>query len=518
MLAASRGGGKGNDMGKKGLFIGIFYVFFLSSLYAVSVEDSFNQGIINYEAKQYDVALQYFLAYLEQYPDNAKVNSYVALTTKAIVQDKVDALNSQGKTMFEERRFFEALDIFVEVIGIDGSNEIALDYISKINKETLRLEQQSNVPVKVKDVGGTIIDPTQGDISNPAISALSDDILKKPSKIAIQDMRSHDIKRTKDKKVEQLKAEQDAKKKVISETQVSSVETPTSLSKVQTSIIQPRKVFVKSRYSKDILPNVPLPSASPIIHTRETIIIDNVNIEDMMAREIVKSPILKKVLKPETVKQAAKFRQEYVVQTNYMSVALLGLFMVSSVGWIYEKKRKHIAEHSALMDPLLKNLYCRGYADKMFPNEIERTERTGLNLSFIMVDIDHFKKFNDDFGHQIGDRVLKGIASIIRSRCREIDTPFRYGGEEMAVILPFSNESEGYIFAESLREMVEKAKWEGIDSQRVTISIGVAQYSKGLTAKKIIEMADQALYYSKEKGRNRVTTYSAVLSPSKNRP
>lgn len=139
----------------------------------------------------------------------------------------------------------------------------------------------------------------------------------------------------------------------------------------------------------------------------------------------------------------------------------------------------------------------------------------GAKLSILMVDIDHFKSVNDEYGHKIGDRVLKEVAQLMKKNVRGEDVVTRYGGEEFVIILPDSGLEEAKIAAEKLRKVVEK-KTQNQDYPPVTISIGCSQLQtvngELNGAKKIQEAADIALYNSKANGRNRVTTYSEGMS------
>ena len=123
----------------------------------------------------------------------------------------------------------------------------------------------------------------------------------------------------------------------------------------------------------------------------------------------------------------------------------------------------------------------------------------------LMMDIDHFKRINDTYGHDRGDRVLRGVAQIIKDSVREEDIVVRYGGEEFMVILRNGTSLESAErIAERIRKRVQRAR---VDNLPVTISIGIAQ---GDDLEQIIKSADEALYESKRRGRNRVTTFSSV--------
>ena len=148
--------------------------------------------------------------------------------------------------------------------------------------------------------------------------------------------------------------------------------------------------------------------------------------------------------------------------------------------------------------------------------ELERARRYGRPLSLLLTDIDHFKSFNDKYGHPVGDLVLREIAGCIRGAMRINDFPARYGGEEFAVILPETAEQGAYVAAEKIRQAVEaKVIDNGPDKLRVTISIGCVTFpTYGTTQQEIIDCSDKALYTSKKTGRNKVTMYNPTMTVS----
>ncbi|MDQ3981652.1 MAG: sensor domain-containing diguanylate cyclase, partial [Actinomycetota bacterium] len=134
--------------------------------------------------------------------------------------------------------------------------------------------------------------------------------------------------------------------------------------------------------------------------------------------------------------------------------------------------------------------------------ELSRAARSGEPVTLLMVDIDHFKSLNDKHGHQTGDEVLKLVADVLASACRDFDTAARYGGEEFAVILPSCSSAESLVVAERLRETITRI--ETVTS--VTGSAGVATFpTHAGDPEALIKAADEALYESKRAGRNRVT-------------
>ncbi|MBX6371952.1 MAG: sensor domain-containing diguanylate cyclase [Acidothermus sp.] len=136
-------------------------------------------------------------------------------------------------------------------------------------------------------------------------------------------------------------------------------------------------------------------------------------------------------------------------------------------------------------------------------------------ISLIMVDIDHFKRINDTYGHQVGDRTLQRVAQVLRSSCRSSDLVARYGGEEFVVVLPDTDCEGAAVVAETLRQRIQALEEE----PRVTASLGVATFPlHGGTPDQVLAVADAALYQSKESGRNRVTIATVGSEPSTRSP
>ena len=134
--------------------------------------------------------------------------------------------------------------------------------------------------------------------------------------------------------------------------------------------------------------------------------------------------------------------------------------------------------------------------------EFAIARRNGSSLSLIILDVDNFKKFNDEFGHQAGDQVLKGVAQALQSAARESDFVARYGGEEFVIVLPGTDYEHSILAAERFRQVIEACEWP---FQSVTASLGVATLSDSIRDReKLIAIADSALYTAKRNGRNRV--------------
>ncbi|XID74430.1 diguanylate cyclase [Alkanindiges sp. WGS2144] len=157
-------------------------------------------------------------------------------------------------------------------------------------------------------------------------------------------------------------------------------------------------------------------------------------------------------------------------------------------------------EALSLTDSLTKLPNRRAFEQRM-DIEWQRSLRYGSPLSVMVLDVDHFKRFNDDFGHQTGDHVLSQVGALLAETVRGIDFACRYGGEEFVVILPNSSLKDALPIAERVREQVAQYPWE---KRPVTVSIGLASFGQQQSAQELINDADQALYQAKAQGRNRV--------------
>lgn len=154
----------------------------------------------------------------------------------------------------------------------------------------------------------------------------------------------------------------------------------------------------------------------------------------------------------------------------------------------------------------LTGVYLRRYFMDRLSEEINRSSRLTLNFSIAMIDIDHFKRCNDKYGHLSGDAVLRGISERLKFSVREVDMVARYGGEEFSILLPETSKELALVVAERLRDAIESNKVK-VNSEElaITISAGVATYPEdGIDAESLIEKADTALYKAKTKGRNMV--------------
>ena len=154
----------------------------------------------------------------------------------------------------------------------------------------------------------------------------------------------------------------------------------------------------------------------------------------------------------------------------------------------------------------LTNLWNHGYFQYLLHTEIEKAKANKSPLSLVTIDIDDFKLYNDTLGHQAGDKILKGLASLLRNQSRKIDLVCRYGGEEFTIILPHTDKKEAFLIAERIRMDIQKYPFLNekiFPDKMMTVSLGVATFPEnGQTPAELITSSDKSLYQAKNKGKN----------------
>jgi diguanylate cyclase (GGDEF)-like protein len=188
-------------------------------------------------------------------------------------------------------------------------------------------------------------------------------------------------------------------------------------------------------------------------------------------------------------------------------VNLTGIFLLAYVGASVGREQRRARDAAILLSTVdsLTDLYNRSFFFTALERELARGDRSGRAFCLVMLDLDDLKTINDRSGHHAGDQVLRNVADIIRSRIRKIDVAARYGGDEFVILLPETDPTGGWVFAEKIRQLV--AEQQGMPGQETaaTISTGVVSYpADGRTADALVISADRAMYTSKRGGKNRV--------------
>ncbi|MCE5220312.1 MAG: diguanylate cyclase [Clostridium sp.] len=214
-----------------------------------------------------------------------------------------------------------------------------------------------------------------------------------------------------------------------------------------------------------------------------------------------------------------------VAVNNYFQddLVLAGIFILTAwpLGFYVKIEGEHIKQLEDMINiDGLTELYNHRYFCDTLIEKVRTGERENKPVSMIFIDIDYFKQYNDTYGHQKGDDVLKKIGEVIKTNVREGDIAARYGGEEFSVILPNTSEKEAILIAENIREKIESTYFEGEESQpkcKITASMGVSVYpDKARDDVELIKSADDALYRAKFFNKNRVEIYTSILDEIKN--
>jgi len=172
--------------------------------------------------------------------------------------------------------------------------------------------------------------------------------------------------------------------------------------------------------------------------------------------------------------------------------------------FLYQK-----VQELSVTDSLTEVLSRRFFLEK-FDEELKRSKKLKYNLSFLMLDIDWFKKYNDTYGHLVGDAILKEICRCIKENLRQIDLIGRYGGEEFSIALSETNKEQAKFAAQRIRQAIETKNIKAYDEElRITVSIGISTFPDDAPdMQTLIDKADMALYQAKETGRNKICAYA----------
>jgi len=198
---------------------------------------------------------------------------------------------------------------------------------------------------------------------------------------------------------------------------------------------------------------------------------------------------------------------EPVPETDASPACPMGVYRCRHLQELDELRRRVEALGREVRSDALTGLFNYRYFSELLEQEVERAQRSGLPVALVMADLDHFKGVNDRYGHEVGNRVLQQVADILRSGVRRIDAVCRYGGEELALVLPGTQLPRAQRVAERLRREIAHTVVP-LEGQKVgvTASFGVAVFpaSGVVDAVALVRQADEALYRAKTEGRNRV--------------
>ena len=201
---------------------------------------------------------------------------------------------------------------------------------------------------------------------------------------------------------------------------------------------------------------------------------------------------------------------------DFFTVGISTSVLVKVLALCFEHQQKRTnellkqLEELSVKDPL-SGAYNRRFLLRYIESGIEKHKENRAPLSIIMFDIDKFKRVNDDFGHLVGDDVIKGFSEVLLQSCRNYDVVARYGGEEFILVMPGASEETAYARAEQIRAKVETTSFSDEIDRPVTVSGGVATYTTTYnTVEEFIAVADEHLYTAKETGRNRIVWRGSI--------
>ncbi len=186
----------------------------------------------------------------------------------------------------------------------------------------------------------------------------------------------------------------------------------------------------------------------------------------------------------------------------------------AAMGLLIEVETARAALLEVAVRDALTQLYNRRFFSARLEEEVQRARRQPVPVALVLVDIDHFKRINDTYGHAVGDEVLQRVAEVLQAQARPYDVAARFGGEEFVLMLPGSTAAEGAAVAERIRQAVQAlrlASLEGGASPQITVSLGVAELAGAPDdADALLRRADAAMYRAKHDGRNRIVTHDGA--------
>lgn len=220
-------------------------------------------------------------------------------------------------------------------------------------------------------------------------------------------------------------------------------------------------------------------------------------------------------------------REAVVAHAVVGGATLLALSLVAN--WVAELRQKISRQSQRLQDTLaqvqslattdmLTGLLNRRQMEEVLATEMARAVRSGSPLCVALLDLDHFKRVNDVYGHRMGDEVLRRFASLLRTEMRAVDHSARWGGEEFIILMPHADLEQAGVALERIRARLADMPMSDHDPLRVTMSGGLAAWTPGTALEHWLDQADQALYAAKHLGRNRVSAAPRAMVPRADEP
>jgi len=536
-------------------------------------QELLNQAIKDYQEQNYEVSLDEFVKVLDINAGNREAIDYIQKIkretsrieeVKGKVTSEQELLNQAIKD-YQEQNYEAALDRFVKVLDINPENRKAIDYIQRIKEETGLIERVKSKVIsdKEKHEAERLISPEMSKIARD-IEIIKREVAKRKLEEPKELPAVISKKRTPIMPIQvalfllfgsMLAGAFFAyRRKVLKRRELSdkNLKLMENLSRTATNVEHKGEIlgtilraFVEAVEAKS--------GALFTVEDKTGDLVLRVGIE--LGLEIPRDlkfnkdssvfAELSKITSPATAAQTLErsiyenlslFKEKPASPSSFLLVPLVYKNRNAGVVLLNCKKDRenYLRQHRRLIETLagqaaiivaniaydrqviidgLTGLYVHWFFYQCLEKEISRAERQDSSLALLMVDLDHFKQFNDTYGHLMGDKALMKVAEILKNDLRDIDTVARYGGEEFAIILPGVDEKLALITAERIRNGLESYRFQVVDGKfRLTLSIGSSIYEKGVTAEEMVEKADKALYWVKQHGRNQVKSWASLAN------
>jgi len=541
--------------------------------YYFEEQELLNQAIKDYQEQNYEAALDKLVQVLDLNPRNREAIDYIQRIkreTSRIEEAKGEVTNEQELVNqaikdYQEQNYEVSLNKFVKVLDINPGNKEAIDYIQRIKEETGLIERVTSKVIsdQEKHEAESLI--------SPEISKIAQDIEIIKKEVAKRKLEEpKELPAVISKKRTPIMRIQVAlfllfgsmlagtffayRQKVLKKRELSdkSLKLMENLSKTATNI--EHKGEILDTILKAFLEAVEAKSGALFTvedKTGDLVLRAGIELGLDIPREFrfdKDSRVfaeLSKITSPATAAQTLErsiyqdlsvFKEKPVSPSSFLLVPLAFKNRNAGVVLLSCKKGRenYLRQHRGLIETLagqaaiivaniaydrqvivdgLTGLYVHWFFYQCLEKEISRAERQNSSLALLMVDLDHFKQFNDTYGHLMGDKALMKVAEILKNDLRDIDTVARYGGEEFAIILPGVDERLAFRTADRIRKGLESYHFQVVDGKfRLTLSIGSSIYEKGLGAREMVERADKALYWVKQHGRNQVKSWTSLLT------